>query len=44
MIRPSQIAHKGSAVIADKLTENLRQTGDLEMASPDIVNAVWVHY
>jgi len=38
MMRPSQITNKGAAAIADKLTENLRQTGDLEMASPDVVN------
>ncbi|THH28610.1 hypothetical protein EUX98_g5584 [Antrodiella citrinella] len=40
MMRPSQLANKGVAAIADKLTENLRHTGDLEMASPDVVNAM----
>lgn len=32
---PSQIAHKGPIVIAEKLTENLRETGALDLATPD---------
>ena len=42
MMRPSQITHKGPSVIADKLTENLRQSGDLEMASPEVINNTYV--
>ncbi|KAH8077762.1 kinase-like domain-containing protein [Cristinia sonorae] len=40
MITPSQIAGKGPMTIANKLTENLRGTGDLDMASPDAVNSL----
>ncbi|GBE84122.1 Serine/threonine-protein kinase CHK1 [Sparassis crispa] len=34
--RPSQIAGKGMAVLAQRLTEALRETGDLEIATPDM--------
>ncbi|PFH47274.1 hypothetical protein AMATHDRAFT_67963 [Amanita thiersii Skay4041] len=34
--RPSQLASQGMMVIADKLTENLRTTGDLGLASPNL--------
>ncbi|KAH9923815.1 CAMK/CAMKL/CHK1 protein kinase [Fomitopsis serialis] len=40
MIRPSQLAKKGLAVLAEHLTESLRQTGDLEIATPDITKNV----
>jgi serine/threonine-protein kinase Chk1 len=32
--RPSQLASRGVVELAEKLTESLRQTGDLELANP----------
>ena len=34
--RQSQIAHSGPAALAEKLTEALRETGDLGVANPDL--------
>ncbi|OCH91749.1 Pkinase-domain-containing protein [Obba rivulosa] len=36
MARPSQIASQGPAVLAQHLTESLRQSGDLDIADPDL--------
>jgi len=33
---PSQLRQQGANVLADKLTESLRQSGDLDLASPNI--------
>ncbi|KAJ7189907.1 kinase-like domain-containing protein, partial [Mycena pura] len=35
-VRPSQLAKKGAASLAEALTESLRTAGDLELASPDL--------
>ncbi|THG95423.1 hypothetical protein EW026_g6227 [Hermanssonia centrifuga] len=40
MQRPSQIAEQGLVAIADKLTESLRTTGDLDIANANMVFAV----
>ncbi|KZT71090.1 CAMK/CAMKL/CHK1 protein kinase [Daedalea quercina L-15889] len=40
VMRPSQIARRGAAALADHLTESLRQTGDLQIATPDVVRNV----
>jgi serine/threonine-protein kinase Chk1 len=34
--RPSQLASQSVATLADKLTESLRHTGDLELANPSL--------
>ncbi|KAF8625648.1 hypothetical protein AX15_005269 [Amanita polypyramis BW_CC] len=34
--RPSQLANESPFTLADKLTQSLRQNGDLELASPDL--------
>ncbi|EDR04712.1 uncharacterized protein LACBIDRAFT_304059 [Laccaria bicolor S238N-H82] len=34
-LRPSQLANKGPLALADKLTESLRDNGDLGLAAPD---------
>ncbi|KIL61219.1 hypothetical protein M378DRAFT_864078 [Amanita muscaria Koide BX008] len=34
--RPSQLAHATTTTLADRLTEALRQNGDLELASPNL--------
>ncbi|PSR97727.1 hypothetical protein PHLCEN_2v4269 [Hermanssonia centrifuga] len=39
MQRPSQIAEQGLVAIADKLTESLRTTGDLDIANANMVFA-----
>ncbi|TCD61931.1 Chk1 protein kinase [Steccherinum ochraceum] len=40
MMSPSQIAGKGQAVIAQRLTQNLRNAGYMEMASPDVLSGM----
>ncbi|KAI0916514.1 hypothetical protein AcV5_002985 [Taiwanofungus camphoratus] len=41
MVRPSQIANKGLSVLAERLTESLRMTGDLAIATPDVTNIAY---
>ncbi|KAJ6584208.1 CAMK/CAMKL/CHK1 protein kinase [Mycena sp. CBHHK59/15] len=35
-IRPSQLARRGAASLAEALTESLRQTGDMDLAAPNL--------
>jgi len=39
--RPSQLANQGFSALADKLTESLRESGDLGLAAPNLAMSVF---